>query len=405
MPSKNLTDRFLAGVKVDVRTNYFDTKVAGLCLRVSPAGSKSWWFIYRVNGGGPQWLPLGSYPSLALAAARAAGKTHRKAVDVDKRDPIAEQKAAARAAKTPTAPVLTVRTFAKAFITFQKGKKKTWQNDEGKLNRYVLPAWGDLPIASITREMIAELLTDLVAEHDLKQGINRIQMLISRFFAIAIDQGVYKGGNPAARMIKRFDENARTRVLNDHEVRALYAELVERPSEAADVIWLRLLLGQRAEETAGMFWAEVDLEARVWKLNAVRTKNGLEHWIWLPDMAVALLTKRDEARTNAHVFPAIAGRQQLADERALYGVAQTFPNFDWRDLRRTFSTGLGDLGIDDGVIDRLLNHKAATVGRRHYNHAKYLPEKQVALAAWDREIARILANEPKTSRVLNMPAR
>jgi integrase len=405
MPRKTLTDRFLAGAKTP--GNYFDETITGLTVRVTPAGSKLWSFVYRVKGGGPQWMTLGSYPALSLVKAREAAKVLRRAVD-DGRDPIAEKKAAELAAATPpppAAPVLTVRTFARAFIKFQKGKKKTWQDDEQRLDKRVLPVWGDLAVTAITRPMIADLLTEILADGDMTIGINKVQVLISRFFTIAIDQGVHPGPNPASRMIKRYKGTPRTRVLTEKEIRALHAELEERPSDAADVVWLRLLLGQRAEETAGMYWDEVDLEARVWKLNAVRTKNGLEHWIWLPDMAVELLTTRDKARTDAHVFPAMAGRQQKADERNLYGVAQTFPNFDWRDLRRTFSTGLGDLGIEEGVIDRLLNHKAATVGRKHYNHAKYLPEKQVALAAWDRELARILKNEPKTSRVLNMPTR
>jgi integrase len=91
--------------------------------------------------------------------------------------------------------------------------------------------------------------------------------------------------------------------------------------------------------------------------------------------------------------------------RKLQEVAEVFPDFTWKDLRRTFATRLGDLGIDDGVIGRLLNHAKTGITQKHYNHAKYLLEKQVALAAWDRELTRILANEPKTSRVIAMPAR
>ena len=403
MPKKTLTDRFLAGARA---ANYFDTTVRGLCFRVTPAGAKIWSFVYRVKGGGPQWMKVGSYPALTLVQARAAAKGLRRLVDVG-RDPIAETRAAAATAAappTPVAPILTVRTFAKTFITFQKGRKQTWHEDELKIKKYILPAWGELPIASITRTMIAALLSDIAAQ-GLTVGVNRVQMVISRMLAIALSEG-HIDANPASRMEKRFAEVVRERVLTDDEIRALHAELVARPSEAADVVWLRLLLGQRGGETEGMLWKELDLEARTWFLNGVRTKNGRPHLIWLPESAVAILTRargRVPVKTP-HVFPSMSA-SITADERALYGVAATFENFDWRDLRRTFSTGLGDLGIEDGVIDRLLNHAAATISRKHYNHAKYLPEKQVALAAWDRELARILTNKPKTSRVLVMPSR
>jgi len=409
MPSKNLTDRFLAGAPDP--GNYFDTTVKGLTLRVTAAGGKLWAFVYRVQGRGPQWIRLGSYPATTLAEARDKARPLRQAVD-DKRDPIAERKAAEAAAQAPpapAAPVMTCRKFAPTFIAFQKGRKKTWRDDQTKLENTILPVWGELPIRSITRTMIAELLTDIA--EDAPIGVNRYQAVITRFFAVAGNRGLLgpDGLNPAARMFKLADEKnrGRTRTLTDDEIRTLRAELDLIPSEAADAMRLRLILGQRAEETNGAEWREIKLHERTWFLDGVRTKNGLEQLLWLPDMALEIFQRRrDAAATNAtHVFPTLADRQLLQEERDVYAIAGKFHNFVWKDLRRTFSTRLGDLGFDDGVIDRLLNHKAATVGRKHYNHAKYLPEKQIALAAWDRELTRILANAPKTSTVIPMPAR
>jgi integrase len=406
VPSKTLTDRFVAGpIRVETRTNYFDAKVTGLCLRVTPTGGKVWAFTYRVNGSGPQWITMGTYPVMSLVEARKQARVYRKSVDVDKRDPVAERKAEAARVPVPAAPTLSVRTYAKTFITFQKGRKKTWANDQRKVDTYLLPVWGDLPLDAITRKMVADRLSEIAAT-GITIGVNRIQTLISRFFAVAMMQGLLEA-NPAARMEKRFKEHARTRVLSEEEIRALHAALAYRPSEAADVIWLRLLLGQRGEETAGMLWRELDLERRTWMLEGARTKNGKPNLVWLPEMALTILRRQRAAgtsKTEARVFPTLKDFHcGSRTERELYEVAKTFEDFEWRDLRRTFSTGLGDLGIDDGVIDRLLNHAAATVGRKHYNHAKYLPEKQVALAAWERELTRILKNKPKASRVLQMP--
>jgi len=150
VPSKTLTDRFVAGpIRVETRTNYFDTKVAGLCLRVTPKGGKVWAFTYRVNGSGPQWITMGTYPAMTLLEARTTARGYRKTVDVDKRDPVADKKAALAIVPAPVAPTLTVRTYAKTFIQFQKGKKKTWRNDEQKVDKYLLPAWGDLPLAAM----------------------------------------------------------------------------------------------------------------------------------------------------------------------------------------------------------------------------------------------------------------
>lgn len=407
MPSKTLTDRFVAGVSTKTRTNYFDTKTPGLCLRVTPTGAKSWAFTYRVNGGPPQWITMGTYDAMTLLEARTTARGYRKTVDVDKRDPVADKKAAAAAEPVPVAPTLTVRTYAKTFIAFQKGKKKTWRNDEQKVDKYILPAWGDLPIAAITRKMVADRLTEIVAS-GITIGVNRIQTLISRFFIVALNQGVIDA-TPAARLIKRFKETARTRTLSEDEIRALWTALQYRPGEAADAIWLRLVLGQRGGETAGMLWRELDLDARTWLMDGTRTKNGRPHLVWLPDLALEVIRRRRSAiasKTEPRVFPTLQSKHcNTRAERELYHVSATFEDFDWRDLRRTFATGLGNLGFDDGVIGRILNHASSGITQKHYNHAKYLPEKQSAMLAWERELTRILKNKPKTSRVIAMRRR
>jgi hypothetical protein len=70
MARKALTDRFITGVRPAKRSVFFDSKAKGLALRITPAGVKTWSFVYR-HGGKPQWLTLGSYPAVTLADARS----------------------------------------------------------------------------------------------------------------------------------------------------------------------------------------------------------------------------------------------------------------------------------------------------------------------------------------------
>jgi hypothetical protein len=121
---------------------YFDSKTRGLALRVTPKGIKTWAFVYR-TGAKPQWLTLGAYPAVTLADARELALDRRHSIDVQKRDPAAEKRAERETAKLPPIPRKTVFTFAdlaKLYATFAKGKKKTWQDDIGKVNRYLIPA-------------------------------------------------------------------------------------------------------------------------------------------------------------------------------------------------------------------------------------------------------------------------
>ena len=399
MPRVKLTDRFVAGLKTSVRTSYFDTNAAGLALRVTPKGVKTWAFVYRLGGRGPQWLTLGTYPAMGLADARTAALDHRHSVDVEGRDPRQEEKAehaaivAAEATPAATAPaVFTFADLARLYETFAKGRKRTWKDDVSKIEKYLLPAWGSMPLRDITRAHVHELL-DKLAARGMTTGVNRMQAVISRLFTIALDRSLVDA-HPAARMIKRFKENASERVLTDDELRALWAGLDARPGPAADAMLLRLLLGQRGGEVVGMRWAELDLESRVWELPASRTKNGRAHVVPLPPTALALLealraaAPKDEPRVFSGLTVWSDGHRELS---TVHGGTYT-----WKDLRRTVSTRLAARGFSEEIIGRALNHARYTVTARHYIKHAYVAEVRTALEAWDRDLAAIVAAREAT---------
>jgi integrase len=386
VPTLTLTDRFVASkARPPKRLTYFDTLTRGLALRVTPKGGKTWYFVYRFNGGPSEWLRLGEYDALGLAAARTEAGTYRYQVDIEKRNPAAEKRTPPPEPE-PEAPVMTFATFAPVYMTLAKAKKRSWKDDQQKIDRWLLPAWGPLPLKDITRTHVHELLDGLVSK-GLTIGVNRVQALVSRMFTIALDRSLIDA-HPAARMIKRFSEHESTRKLTDDELRALWAGLDQFPGAAADAIRLRLLLGQRGGETAGMLWSEVDLDEALWSLPPERTKNRRAHAVPLPPRALALLTARRKAIPDAEpaVFP---GLTLQGDEHKALGVLHGGA-FEWKDLRRTVATRLGDLGYDDALIGRVLNHAQHTVTAKHYNQAAYLDEKRRALDAWDRELAGIL---------------
>jgi integrase len=396
VPRVPLTDRFIAGVRpATTRQTYFDTKHRGLVLRVSPTGSKAWAFVYRVEGKPPQWLTLGSYPALTLADARKLALDGRRDVRVDRKDPAAERRAARAAAAAPppaVAPVFAFADLARLYQTFAKGTKKTWRDDVRKVEKYLLPAWGTLPLRDITRTHVHELL-DRLAAGGMTIGVNRVQALISRMFTVALDRELVNA-HPVARMIKRFEEQPGERVLSNAELRALWAGLDAQPGGAADAVRLRLLLGQRGEEIASMTWAELDLESRVWEIPGRRTKNSRPHVVPLPPTAHAVLERRQRgtATGEVRVFPDLT--LQSDAHRALAAIHRGA--YEWKDLRRTVATRLAAVGFDETTIGRVLNHARHTVTGRHYNQHGYFVEKQRALEAWDRELQRILRNEAKT---------
>ena len=397
MARKVLTDRLVDSTRGSGKPqNFFDEKAPGLCLRVSGTGSKSWYYVYRAPGigraGNSKWLGIGTYPAVKLADARTQALKHRHTVEVDKRDPGEEIKAKLIAVATEREEKgFTFADMCALYITFAKGKKKTWYDDEAKINNVLIPAWGDRPLKSITRQHVHDLL-DVLQADGMGVGVNRYQACISRIFTIALDRGRVDA-HPVARMIKRFDEQASERVLSDAEIKALWEglELPEHEGIAADYIRLRALTGQRGAEVAEIERSEIDLLRATWTIPAKRTKNGKPHIVPLSPTAKEIIKRRLTAidAKELRIFLGIATwSHQPRKLNAIHGGA-----YDWQDLRRTVATRLGGLGFDDTTIGRVLNHAKVSVTSKHYNQHEYTEEKRRALDAWDRELRRIVAGK------------
>lgn len=385
---RRFTDRTVAALQPEAHAvDWTDTLTPGLSLRVSPGGAKSWQVLYKL-GRKARRKKLGDYPALSLAEARIAARDDRLRVDRDGADPAAER----RDAKAAAAPAFTVADLCKLYLRHAKETKRTWKDDHWRIERYILPAWKGRAVKSITRSDAHALLDRIVADGKPIQA-NRVQALISKLWNVAIDRE-HATMNPCYRMAKHAAERTRATVLDDDALRALSAALDAAPGDAADAIRLRLLTGQRGGEVHRMEWAEIDLPAALWTLPAAKAKNRRAHTVPLSAPVVAILERRLTTRgdKDTRVFPGLYHqRDDLRELAAIHNGA-----YRWHDLRRTVASRLAGLGFAEEVIGRVLNHAKRGITATVYNVHTYDAEKRQALDAWARELARIVAGEPKT---------
>ena len=71
-------------------------------------------------------------------------------------------------------------------------------------------------------------------------------------------------------------------------------------------------------------------------------------------------------------------------------------SFRIHDIRRTVASGLGEIGVDEGLISRILNHSTASttgasVTAAVYNQYKYVEPMRQALQAWADRLEVIVA--------------
>src|SRR5438094_839666 len=122
------------------RLEYFDEDQPGLCLRITPDGTKSFCVFYR-HSGRLRRFTLGKYPAVLLADARQKARDALSAV-AKGNDPMA-QKAALRIAGT-------FGELADFYMDeHSKPNKKSWSDDRRMLDAYILPAWEHMKASAI----------------------------------------------------------------------------------------------------------------------------------------------------------------------------------------------------------------------------------------------------------------
>lgn len=99
--------------------------------------------------------------------------------------------------------------------------------------------------------------------------------------------GVIWKSNPTINIRSRAQNGARTRVLTEAELVAIWKAC--RDDDYGRIVRLLILTGQRRSEIGSLAWSEVDIDARQINLPPERTKNGRPHVIPLSDQALAVI--------------------------------------------------------------------------------------------------------------------
>src|SRR5262245_51590184 len=127
----------------------WDTWQRGLALRVQPTGARSWVVVYRHHGR-PRWYHMGDAGAIVLSDARKLAQ--RIALQVAEGEDPAADKRAERGAGT-------FADLAQRYVEqYAKRKNKSWEQSDRLVQRYVLPRWGKLQAASITRPDVKSLM-------------------------------------------------------------------------------------------------------------------------------------------------------------------------------------------------------------------------------------------------------
>jgi integrase len=151
-----------------------------------------------------------------------------------------------------------------------------------------------------------------------------------------------------------------------------------------------LLTGLRRNEVGLLVWSEVDFKRGMIVLGPERTKNRKTFELPLSTQALAILKRQVRRNSTEFVF-SDKGFQDW--DRAKQRLNKKLQIAEWHlhDLRRTFATQLGELGVQPHYIEAVLNHvsghKSGVAGT--YNRARYADEMRSALQRWADWLERV----------------
>lgn len=366
------------------------------------------WVVAWKRGTEQCRMQLGRYPALAIAAARDKYRQDVAPMLLLGKDPRVQVAANGKP---------TVGRMFQAYVDDMKARgKASWP----ELERALLTAKENAADA-LGRERMAGTIdpADIAAylapffRRGSRGAADHHRAYVSAAFGWAMrathdytatsreDWGVKS--NPATA-VKR-DAGARQnrdRNLSADELATLWRAADHRNNhwgeEIAACVRLLILCGQRVQETLRIDGREIDLEAGVWNMPAEKTKGRKRpHSLPLGPLAVATLRPMVELHGDGPLFPARTGaRGTYIDHRSVKQAIDRWnvgvmPVFQTRDLRRTWKSRTGELGISKDIRDTIQQHTRRDIGSKHYDRADYLPQMREAMAKWEEWLDTVLA--------------
>lgn len=372
MPKILLTDVTVRALKPPPtgQTTFWDKSLPGFGCRVSVAGTKSW---VVMTGRDRKLITLSRYPDVSLKDARITAK---------------------HAATQPTKPVegpMTLKTAIDTFLTVTelKTRPKTMEGYRGCFNRHFTPLFHRSLRSLTTHELMG--LVDGIAATPTEQL--HLFVITKTFLRFCVRRRLLDT-NPLDGLPAPGRYRTRERTLSDREIATVWRAATEHRFQIGIIIRLCILTGQRRGEIATLTWEMIDRQNRTITIPASIAKNKTTSTFPYGPMVEAIL---DELPTEkGYLFPGRSqghfggfGRGKLTFEKEC-----DIDPWQLHDLRRTFSTVMASLGVQQIVVEKLLNHVSGgsqSPISRVYNRHAYMSEMRQAIGLYEAHLAKLVA--------------
>jgi integrase len=388
---------------------------AGFAVRVTASGRKTFVRFYRV-GGKPFLATLGHWTGnakggdLTVLRAIIAATEHAKSIR-DGEDPRPERTRRSEDGNKPEGETIAdlLDEFVERYVE-REAALRSCRNVRRTLERLVKPAIGNVGIYELRRSQVVRMLDTIADENGPVMADRALALTRKAFNWRAARDDDFQPPIVRGMAKTKPHERARTRILDDHEIRDLWAALDTMDGRYPAFVRAVFLTATRRDEAARMCWDEIDGD--VWTIPGSRYKTKVDHEIPLTAAVRDQIGERpkDFAR-RPFVFSPINGETpfgdysrakktidtKIAEFRAKDG-REPMPPWTLHDLRRTARSLMSRAGIPSDHAERALGHVIAGV-RSVYDRHKFLEEKKRAFEALASLVEQILDPAPNVTQI------
>ena len=341
----------------------WDRALTGFGVRVYPSGAK----VYVVQTRGPagtKRITVGRHGVIGADEAR------RRAALIVARVRAGEDPAERREPK-PQGP--TLASLAERYLREHvavRCKPSTAAQYRLAIERYIVPALGQMAVSSIKRGHVADLQHAL---RDRPAMANLVVATLARLIDQAAAWGAVRETANPCRSAQKYRAQKRERFLTDAEFRRLGRALDELEATArispfaAAAIRLLMLTGCRRNEILTLRWDDVRLDAKELKLRDSKTG---PRTVSLSAEAADVLAALERLPHNPWVIPGTRPGQRLSSIFAPWRRVRARAGLDdvrIHDLRHSYASRALALGESLPVIAKLLGHAQIQTTAR-YTH-------------------------------------
>ncbi|HGO5818464.1 TPA: tyrosine-type recombinase/integrase [Mannheimia haemolytica] len=371
----------------------------GLYLLVKTNKSKLWRFDYTNPITKKRGLMgFGSYPEVSLAQAREMRETARsqiaQGINPQEHRKQAQEKQAFIVANTFKAIAVQWYEYRKTKANFSDSHAyQTWQ----RVERHLLPHFGDLPISQITAPQAIAILHPLQIEKKLTE-LKRVVQILNEIFTYALHREIVSF-NPCQKISKEFDspQTKHYRTIRPEQLADFLSRL--RDSRVSvqlkqAVLW-QLLTMARPTDAISAKWEDIDFNECIWTIyvqKGIKTEEkGRVHKVTLQTQAIKLLEEIKAYNNSPFVFPSFRKPNSHLGSNTVNNTIKKIgygKEIVAHGLRAIASTYLNEQGYDTELVEIALSHIDKDRIRKAYNRGEYLERRTELLQIWGDFIER-----------------